>query len=151
MFVNMKGEAEKSVVRSIDDEAVPFVVETDASDVALAVTLTQAGRPVAFFFRTLNTSEQKYAAVEKEAHAIHLPSPIERLDVENRLHSRHFLARTQVYVPDRHDKTTVFIYLVVVVVVIPPGTAAAARQPEAPCVACSRGPRQPRLCRPSAA
>ena len=46
------------------------MVETDASDVALAATLTQAGRHVAFFSRVLNASEQKYAAVEKEAHAI---------------------------------------------------------------------------------
>ena len=68
-FVKMKEEVEKSVVQSID-ETVPFVVETDASDVALAATLTQAGRPVAFFSRMLNGSEQKYAAVEKEAHAI---------------------------------------------------------------------------------
>ena len=68
-FVRMKEEVEKSVVRSID-ETVPFVVETDASDAAIAATLTQAGRPVAFFSRTLNTSELRYAAIEKEAHAI---------------------------------------------------------------------------------
>ena len=42
---------------------------------------------------------------------IHLPLPIERLDAENRIHSPYFLARTRVYVPDTHDKTTVFIYL----------------------------------------
>lgn len=80
-FAAMKGEIEKSVVRSID-EGVPFVMETDASDVALAATLTQAGRPVAFFSRTLNPIELKYAAVEKEAHAI----------VEGIRKWRHYLA-----------------------------------------------------------
>lgn len=68
-FARMKAEVEKSVVWSID-ETVPFVVETDASDFAIAATLNQAGRPVAFFSRTLNPSEQRHAAVEKEAHAI---------------------------------------------------------------------------------
>ena len=45
-------------------------VETDASDYAIAATLNQAGRPVAFFSRTLDTSEQHHPAVEKEACAI---------------------------------------------------------------------------------
>lgn len=30
-------------------ESIPFVVQTDASDVAIAVTLTENGHPVAFF------------------------------------------------------------------------------------------------------
>ena len=51
-------------------EGVPLEVETDASDHALAATLNQAGRPVAFFSRTLNKSERHHPAVEKEACAI---------------------------------------------------------------------------------
>ena len=51
-------------------EDVPFTVESDASDYAVAAVLSQAGRPVAFMSRTLNASERRYPAIEKEATAI---------------------------------------------------------------------------------
>ena len=49
---------------------MPFVVECDASDVAISTTLNQGGRPVAFMSRTLHGSELHYPAVKKEATAI---------------------------------------------------------------------------------
>ena len=45
-------------------------METDASEVALAATLNQAGRPVAFFSITLQGPEVRHPSVEKEAQAI---------------------------------------------------------------------------------
>ena len=51
-------------------EGVPFVVECDASDYAVAAVLSQGGRPVAFLSRTLSKPEKSYPAIEKEAAAI---------------------------------------------------------------------------------
>ena len=52
------------------DEKLPFQIETDASDYAIAATLNQNGRPVAFFSRSLSGPELKYPSIEKEAVAI---------------------------------------------------------------------------------
>ena len=49
---DLKKEICDAVVSSID-ETIPFTVETDASEFALAATLSQRGRPVAFFTRIL--------------------------------------------------------------------------------------------------
>jgi len=52
------------------DESLSFTVETDASDFAIAASLNQDGRPVAFHSRSLSASEQRHSAVEKEAYAV---------------------------------------------------------------------------------
>ena len=69
VFKMLKEDIKGAAVSAIDPDT-PFVVETDASDFAIAATLNQAGRPVAFFSRTLNASEMKHHPVEKEAYAI---------------------------------------------------------------------------------
>jgi len=69
VFSELKNDIANSVVRTIDS-SLPLVVETDASEFAIAATLNQSGRPVAFFARTLSSSEQRHSSVEKEAYAI---------------------------------------------------------------------------------
>ena len=79
-FDSLKEDVKNSVMGAVD-VSVPFVLETDASDHTLAGILNQSGRPVAFFSRTLQPSEVKHPAVEKEAQAI----------IESVRHWRHFL------------------------------------------------------------
>lgn len=69
VFQTLKKDIEDAVVSSIDPNS-PFIVETDASEHAIAATLRQNGRPVAFFSKTLTLSEQRHSTVEKEAYAI---------------------------------------------------------------------------------
>ena len=54
-FNSLKKELEQVTLCSID-ESLPFVVECDASEVAVSATLNQGGCPVAFMSRTLQAA-----------------------------------------------------------------------------------------------
>jgi len=83
-FNNLKKELETAVLVTVDPK-LPLSLESDASDVAISATLNQEGRPVAFFSRTLSSSEKHHSSVEKEAYAI----------VEAIRKWRHFLVNTK--------------------------------------------------------
>ena len=67
-FSNLKSELINVSLEVIDENAL-FVVETDASNVAISATLNQNGKPVAFYSRTLSKSEQTQSRIEKDAAA----------------------------------------------------------------------------------
>ncbi|GCB63043.1 hypothetical protein scyTo_0000108 [Scyliorhinus torazame] len=97
-FNRIKADNAKAVMHVVD-ETLPFQVESDASDVALTATLNQAGRPVAFFSRTLHASEIRHSSVEKEAQAI----------VEAVRYWRHYLAsRRFTLLTDQRSVTFMF-------------------------------------------
>jgi len=68
-FKELKNDLSRASLGSIR-EGVPFEIETDASNHALAAVLPQGGRPVAFMSRTLSHCEKRYPAIEKEATAV---------------------------------------------------------------------------------
>ena len=61
-FNHLKKQLLDATLSSVDEE-MPFVVECDASDVAVSAVLNQGRRPVAFMSRTLQGSEVHYPAV----------------------------------------------------------------------------------------
>ena len=79
-FNVLKNDLVNVTLEVIDDE-LAFTLETDASDVAISVTLNEKKRPIAFYSKTLNCSEVRQSSVEKEACAI----------VETIRHWSHFL------------------------------------------------------------
>jgi len=83
-FESLKLDIVNSVIKSISGDE-PLVVESDASNYALAEKLIQNGRPLAFFSRSLSNCEKKHPSIEKEAYAI----------VEELRKRRHFLIGRQ--------------------------------------------------------
>ena len=71
-FYNAKDKLINAVPLGIPKFGVPFLLYTDASDVAVGAVLQQEDRPLAFFSRKLTNAEQKYSAFDKEFLAIYL-------------------------------------------------------------------------------
>lgn len=68
-FENLKRVICNSCLTNFNDN-LPMQVETDASATSLAATLSQLGRPVAFFSRMLTVSERLQPGVGREACSI---------------------------------------------------------------------------------
>ena len=67
-FYNLKQLIMKSA-QHYPDNTKPYIIECDASDVAVLVILNQLRRSVAFIPQSLNCYETHYPAIEKEATA----------------------------------------------------------------------------------
>lgn len=68
-FNSMKEDIARASVVALD-ENLPLEMETDASATSIAATLSQHGRTVALFSRTLSAAEKHPPAVEREATSI---------------------------------------------------------------------------------
>lgn len=69
-FNKIKEKLKEQVELFQPDYSKPFELTTDASNYALGAVLSQNNKPIIFISRTLNETEQNYAANEKEALAI---------------------------------------------------------------------------------
>lgn len=70
MFFKIKSELISPKVLANPDFNKPFIIESDASDVAVGAVLVQVHegvkRPIAFFSKKLSATQKKYAPTEKE-------------------------------------------------------------------------------------
>jgi hypothetical protein len=69
-FRELKHRLYSAPVLTLPDLQQPFEIETDASDYAIGVVLTQHGHPVAYHSETLSDTVQKYLTYEKEMYSI---------------------------------------------------------------------------------
>ena len=59
-----------ALVLTLPDLQQPFEIETDASDYAIGVVLTQQGHPIGYHSETLSDTVCKYPTYEKEMYSI---------------------------------------------------------------------------------
>lgn len=89
-FQKCKDLLSNAPVLQYPDFTKPFSLTTDASNYALGGVLSQSGKSIAFYSRTLNSAERNYSTIEKELLSI----------VDNckhfrpYLYGRHFVVKT---------------------------------------------------------
>jgi hypothetical protein len=69
-FDDLKQRLCSAPVLSLPDLQQPFEIETDASDYAVGIILTQHGHPVAYHSETLSDVVRKYPTYDKEMYSI---------------------------------------------------------------------------------
>ena len=56
----------REVLLGYPDFNAPFEIHTDASKLQLGAVISQKGKPIAFYSRKMNSSQQNYTTTEKE-------------------------------------------------------------------------------------
>ena len=69
-FIELKDQLCTSPMLALPDLQQPFEVETDASDYAIGVDITQHGHPVAYHNETLSDTVRKYPTYDKEMYSV---------------------------------------------------------------------------------
>lgn len=69
-FEALKAAVTQAPVLGLLDFSIPFVLETDASGLAIEAVLIQNKHPIAYFSKKLNSRLQRQSAYEKECFAI---------------------------------------------------------------------------------
>lgn len=69
-FEKCKSALTNSPILQYPDFSEPFTLTTDASNIAIGAVLSQKGKPVAYYSRTLITAERNYSTIERELLAI---------------------------------------------------------------------------------
>lgn len=69
-FQNLKHELTLQVELTQPDYNKKFILNTDASNIAVGAVLSQDSKPITFISKTLNKTERNYATNEKELYAI---------------------------------------------------------------------------------
>lgn len=92
-FQKCKDLLSNAPILQYPDFSKPFSITTDASNFALGGVLSQSGKPIAFYSRTLNSAEKHYSAIEKELLSI----------IENCKHFRPYILGRRFTVKTDHN------------------------------------------------
>ena len=83
-------------MKGYPDFNAPFEIHTDASKLQLGAVISQKGKPIAFYSRKINSSQQNYTITDKELLSI----------VETLKEYRNILSGHQIMVNTDHKNLT---------------------------------------------
>jgi len=69
-FDTLKEKISTAPVLALPDLERPFEIQTDASDYAMGVVLTQHGKPICYHYETFNSAVVNYPTYDKELYAL---------------------------------------------------------------------------------
>ena len=66
VLIQKKRVIGREVLLAYPDFNAPFEIHTDASKLQIGAVISQNSKPIAFYSRKINSSQQKYTTAEKE-------------------------------------------------------------------------------------